>query len=131
MFKRTFVAALLGLLLAGNALAFSKGDFSGAMDGRGALGDAAVQTGGALMTIASAASTSSTEGAGLDYSSAYAGAQRLPFGAVEDRGSNATSMRSFDSVRVAPVPEHRAWMTLVAGIGLIGMLIGRAKRRFF
>lgn len=29
------------------------------------------------------------------------------------------------------VPEPQTWMTLVAGIGLIGMMVGRSKRRMF
>jgi hypothetical protein len=29
-----------------------------------------------------------------------------------------------------PAPKHRAWMTLVAGFGLVAMLLGRIKRRY-
>lgn len=34
-----------------------------------------------------------------------------------------------DAVQTAQAPKHRAWMTLVAGIGLIAMLLGRIRRR--
>lgn len=41
-----------------------------------------------------------------------------------------TSGGSYGGVlQAVPVPEPKAWMTLVAGIGLVGMMVGRAKRR--
>jgi hypothetical protein len=30
-----------------------------------------------------------------------------------------------------PVPEPRDWMLMLAGIGLVGMVVGRSKRRAF
>ena len=36
--------------------------------------------------------------------------------------------RSAD-VEVAPVPEPKGWMMILAGLGLVGVMIERAKRR--
>lgn len=36
-----------------------------------------------------------------------------------------------DALQAAPVPEPKAWMSLVAGLGLIGLKLGRFKRRMF
>lgn len=53
MIKQTLLAASLGLLFAGNALALGNGDFSSGLTGWNTLGDVAVQSGAALMTTAS------------------------------------------------------------------------------
>lgn len=55
MFKLTLIAASLGLLFAGNALAVTNGNFSNGLTGWAALGDVAVQSGAVLMTTASVA----------------------------------------------------------------------------
>lgn len=34
-------------------------------------------------------------------------------------------------LQAVPVPEPKIWMTLAAGIGLIGIMVGRARRRAF
>jgi hypothetical protein len=43
-----------------------------------------------------------------------------------------TSGGSYGGVlQAAPVPEPKSWMSLVAGLGLIGLKLGRFKRRMF
>lgn len=54
MIKQTILAASLGLLSAGNAMAFTNGDFSAGLTGWDVLGDVAVNFGSVVMTNASA-----------------------------------------------------------------------------
>ena len=35
------------------------------------------------------------------------------------------------ALSAAPVPEPKDWMLMLAGIGLVGMMVERAKRRHF
>ncbi|MHB1248216.1 MAG: hypothetical protein ACYCZL_02215 [Polaromonas sp.] len=56
-----------------------------------------------------------------------AGSQRHAFGVVD--ASGAPVVRNEDD-QDTPAQVHREWMTLLSGIGLIGVLIGRAKRRY-
>lgn len=43
----------------------------------------------------------------------------------------AAGISGAGSVIYAPVPEPRDWMLMLAGIGLVGMMVGRAKNRPF
>lgn len=58
------------------------------------------------------------------------GTQPHAFGVVDASGfNNAPAIRNDDD-RDTSAQAHMEWMTLLSGIGLIGVLIGRAKRRF-
>jgi hypothetical protein len=61
---------------------------------------------------------------------AIADLRRHAFAAIDSNSFNAPSATRQDSDRAPARPKHGAWMTLLAGVGLIGVLIGRAKRRY-
>lgn len=151
MFKPTLIAASLGLLFAGNALAVTNGNFSNGLTGWAALGDVAVQSGAVWMTTASVAyeddypaSTGafnvtaasspyafSTGVGGFSYTFANAGVQRLSFGVVDVNDYSATSALWLDNVSVTPVPEPKDWMLMLAGLGLVGLKVSRNRNRTF
>jgi hypothetical protein len=240
MFKQTCVAASLGLLFAGNALALANGDFSQpGLEGWVTLGDVAHSAGGAVLTTASVdyaddppdapgaynASTVAAAEAGVPggieefsglaigaldqggdfayegsairqtfsvaagdtlsfdwnfftheasqglpdfafvvidgvlstlafaadatlpsvplgwttgtstgvhgFSHAYAagGVSTMAFGVVDVGDYNVTSALWLDNVSVTPVPEPKDWMLILAGVGLVGLMVERNRRR--
>ena len=42
---------------------------------------------------------------------------------------NGAGVAGAGSVNYAPVPEPRSWMLILAGVGLVGMMVERSKRR--
>ncbi|MHB1215788.1 MAG: hypothetical protein ACYCY9_12455 [Thiobacillus sp.] len=69
---------------------------------------------------------------GFSYTVADAGPLRDAFGGIDRRDAKAPSAPKHDTVEGAPSPEHHdAWMTLLAGVGLAGMLVSRARRRMY
>jgi hypothetical protein len=57
------------------------------------------------------------------------GVSTVAFGVVDVGDYSATSALWLDNVSVTPVPEPRDWMLLLAGVGLVGLMVERIKRR--
>jgi hypothetical protein len=55
----------------------------------------------------------------------------VAFGVVDAGDYNTTSALWLDNVALSasPVPEPRDWMLMLAGLGLVGLMVERAKRR--
>lgn len=126
MFKHAAVAASLGLLFAGHALAVANGGFSQpGLTGRDTLGDVAGSFGGGARTTSSLDHEDGLPDAPATYDASGIAAAEVgvPGGAEEFSGL---------AISVAPVPEPKDWLLLMlAGIGLVGLMVGRNRRRPF
>lgn len=69
-------------------------------------------------------------GLGFSHAVADAGLRRHAFEAGAADNFYADPAAGAETVQAIQAPQHRAWMTLVAGVGLIAMLLGRIKRRY-
>jgi hypothetical protein len=57
------------------------------------------------------------------------GSQRLAFGVVDVNDYSVTTALWLDNVSVTPVPEPKDWLLMLAGLGLVGVMVERTKRR--
>lgn len=127
MFKHFFIAALLGLLFAGNAQAVTYGSFSqpGFTD-RDTMGEFARSLGGAALKPAPVGHQY-----GLPDTPASYGASGIVMAEV---GVPRDVKEFFDlAISVAPWAEPNAkdWLLILAGIGLVGLMVERNRRRLF
>ena len=127
MLKHTVIAILLGLLLAGHAQAVTDGSFSqpGFAD-QGTLGELARRLGGATLKPAPVDHRD-----GLPDTSAGYGASGIATAEV----GVPRDVREFSdlAISVAPwsEPNARDWLLIIAGIGLVGLMVERNRRRLF
>jgi hypothetical protein len=63
------------------------------------------------------------------YTATTTGAVSLVLGVVDIGDYSGTSELRVDNVAVTAVPEPRDWMLMLAGLGLVGVMVERAKRR--
>jgi len=63
------------------------------------------------------------------YTFANAGSFDLVFAVVDTRDFGTSSAFSINNLTVTPVPEAETWAMLLAGLGLVGMMVGRNRRR--
>ena len=138
MFKPSLVAAVFGLLFAGNVLAVENGHLSGLI-ARQTLDDAAAQPGAARMTTASAnsgdeyrASAGAFNGAAIETVDAgsMAGSTGLP--ATETLNLDGDfSTEDSPRTRNASVTKlpPKDWLLILAGLGMVGVMVERTKRR--
>lgn len=62
------------------------------------------------------------------YTAASTGAVSLVLGVVDIGDYSGTSELRVDNVAVTAVPEPKDWMLMLAGLGLVGMMVGRSRR---
>ena len=127
MFKHTVIAVFLGLLFAGNAQAVTYGGFGqpGFADG-GTMGELARGFGGATLKPALVDPQD-----GLPDASASYGASRI---AMSEVGVSRDVKEFSDlAISIAPWSEPNAkdWLLILAGIGLVGLMVDRNRRRLF
>ncbi|MDP2030726.1 MAG: hypothetical protein Q8K12_13890 [Thiobacillus sp.] len=130
MFEQTLIAAAFGLLFAGNALAVDHGHFAGL---------AGWQKPGAAQTEATPETTPTvafedafpTAAGALNVSASESDDVVLPVaGGVNQQGSYATQRSLLaKNVSVTRVPEPKDWLLILAGLGLVGVMVERTKRR--
>ena len=127
MFKHTVIAVFLGLLFVGNAQAVTYGSFGqpGFTD-RDTMGERARGFGGSTLKPAPL----DPQG-GLPDASASYGASGL---AMAEAGVSR-DVREFSdlAISVAPWSEPNAkdWLLILAGIGLVGLMVDQNRRRLF
>lgn len=127
MFKHTVIAGLLGLLLAGNVQAATYGSFGqpGFTD-RGTMSELARGFGGAKLKSAPVDPQD-----GLPDTPATYGASGI---AMAEVGVSRDVKEFSDlAISVAPWSEPNAkdWLLILAGIGLVGLMVERNRRRLF
>lgn len=127
MFKHTAIAVLFGLLCAGNAQAVTYGSFGqpGFAD-RDTMGELARSVGGASLRP-----TPVDHQGGVPDTSASYGASRI---AMAEVGVTRDVKEFSDlAISVAPWSEPNAkdWLLILAGIGLVGLMVDRNRRRLF
>jgi len=127
MFKHTVTAVLLGLLFAGNAQAVTYGSFGqpGFTD-RDTMGERARDFGGASLKPAPVGHQD-----GFPDTSARYGASGIAMAEV----GVSRDVREFSdlAISVAPWSEPNAkdWLLILAGIGLVGLMVERNRRRLY
>lgn len=127
MFKHTVIAVLLGLLLAGNAQAVTHGSFGqpGFTD-RDTVGELA--RGFGVSTLKPAPLDPQGE---LPDAPAPYGASGIAMAEV----GVSRDVREFSdlAISIAPWSEPNAkdWLLILAGIGLVGLMVERNRRRLF
>ncbi|MFN7088050.1 MAG: PEP-CTERM sorting domain-containing protein [Burkholderiales bacterium] len=57
------------------------------------------------------------------------GVYSLVFAVVDTDDVTNSSALGVNNLAITPVPEPRDWMLMLAGIGLVGLMVGRNKRR--
>lgn len=72
------------------------------------------------------AATSST----YSYTFTSAGTYSLVFAVVDTDDFVTSSALAVNNVAITPVPEPKDWMLMLAGLGLVGLMVERSKRRF-
>lgn len=65
----------------------------------------------------------------FSYTFASAGSYDLVFAVVDTDDYITSSALMINDATITPVPEPRDWMMMLAGLGLVGMMVGRSKRR--
>lgn len=132
MFKQTLVAVAFGLLFAGNALAVDHGHFA-RLAGWQKPGDVAARSGAALMNMASVTSEDNSPAAAgaFNVSAPRMVDTGLPVAGALNQAGNFATERSLlaQNVSVTRVPEPKDWLLMLAGVGLVGVMVERAKRR--
>lgn len=63
------------------------------------------------------------------YTFANSGLQRLAFGVIDVNDYSVTTALWLDNVSVTPVPEPKDWLLMLAGLGLVVVMVERTKRR--
>lgn len=63
------------------------------------------------------------------YTATSTGAVSLVLGVVDLGDASGTSELRVDNIAVTAVPEPRDWMLMLAGLGLVGVMVERSKRR--
>jgi hypothetical protein len=127
MFKHTVIAVLLGLLCAGNAQAVTYGSFGqpGFTD-RDTMGELARGFGGATLKPVPV-----DDQDGLPDAPATYGTPGIAMAEVGVPGN----VKEFSglAISVAPWSEPNAkdWLLILAGIGLVGLMVERNRRRLF
>lgn len=61
---------------------------------------------------------------------AAAGTYSLVFAVVDTDDFVTSSALAVNNLAITPVPEPRDWMLMLAGLGLVGLMVERSKRRF-
>ena len=61
---------------------------------------------------------------------AAAGTYSLVFAVVDTDDIATSSALAVNNLAITPVPEPRDWMLMLAGLGLVGLMVERSKRRF-
>lgn len=132
MVKQTLIAAAFGLLFAGNALAVDNGHFAG-LAGWQKPGDVTAQSGAALMTTSSVTSEDGfpTVANAFNVSAFEMVDAGLPVAGALNQDGNFVTESSLlaQNVSVTRVPEPKDWLLMLAGVGLVGVMVERAKRR--
>lgn len=107
----------------------------------GAMNDAAYfSVLNSMTTLLANAATGITGDAGLSgyraatggtfsYTFASAGSYDLIFAVVDTDDAVNSSALMINDATITPVPEPRDWMLMLAGLGLVGMMVMRNKRR--
>ena len=128
MMLKTCLATLLGVLLAGTALADTQPGWNGSLNGLSLLGGVSVVSGGGLETaaVASPRLTARPIGTGEIEAGSQGFASRL----IDAKNSTGSSNSGRLSIDFSWIPRPGTWMTLLAGIGFAGMMIDRTKRRY-
>ncbi|MDP3584420.1 MAG: hypothetical protein Q8R61_04795 [Thiobacillus sp.] len=127
MFKHTVIAVLLGLLCAGNAQAVTYGSFGppGFTD-RDTMGERARGFGGATLKPAPADFQDGSPDTPAPYDAS--GIAMAEVGVTRD-------VKEFSdlAISIAPWAEPNAkdWLLILAGIGLVGLMVDRNRRRLF
>jgi len=125
MFKHTVIAVLLGLLFAGHAQAVTYGSFGqpGFTD-RDTMGEVARRFGGATLKPAPV----DYQG-GLPDAPATYGAPGI---AVAEVGVSR-DVKEFSGLAISVTPRSepnaKDWLLILAGIGLVGLMVDRNRRR--
>ncbi|MCA1925196.1 MAG: hypothetical protein LDL16_02825 [Thiobacillus sp.] len=60
---------------------------------------------------------------------AASGVYSLVFAVVDTDDVTNSSALGINNLAITPVPEPRDWMLMLAGIGLVGLMVGRNRRR--
>jgi hypothetical protein len=127
MFKHTVTAVLLGLLFAGNAQAVTHGSLGQpGFTARSTMGERARGLGGSALKPAPL----DPQG-GLPDAPASYGASGI---AMAEVGVSRDVKEFSDlAISIAPWAEPNAkdWLLILAGIGLIGLMVERNRRRLF
>lgn len=68
-------------------------------------------------------------GGTFSHTFAQAGNVSLVFAVVDTDDVTASSALAVNNLAITPVPEPKDWMLIAAGLGLVGLMVQRSKRR--
>ena len=130
MMVRSCLAILLGWGVAGNALAGINSDVNGSLYGRVSVTDTSSFVSGGGQEAVGVVPVLLAEGKTGTHST-FSGSQGIAAQGVDVRSARFILKPGRASIDFSWVPRPGPWMTVLAGIGFVGMLIGRAKRRYY